>query len=49
MYRNEDFYEDQSSSISSPASTIAKEETEPNSSDIAHDRQSNKSNENNGL
>lgn len=49
MYRSEDFYEDQRSSISSPASTIAKEETEFNSTDIAHARQNNKSNENNGL
>ena len=49
MYRSEDFYEDQRSSISSPASTIAKEETEFNSIDIAHARQNNKSNENNGL
>ena len=49
MYRSEDFYEDQRSSISSPASTIAKEETEFNSTDIAHARQTNKSNENNGL
>ena len=48
MYRSEDFYEDQRSSISSPASTIAKEETEFNSTDIAHARQNNKSNENNG-
>ena len=49
MYRSEDFYEDQRSSIGSPASTIAKEETEFNSTDIAHARQNNKSNENNGL
>ena len=49
MYRSEDFYEDQRSSISSPSSTIAKEETEFNSTDIVHARQNNKSNENNGL
>ena len=49
MYRSEDFYEDQRSSIGSPSSTIAKEETEFNSTDIAHARQNNKSNENNGL
>ena len=49
MYRSEDFYEDQRSSIGSPASTIAKEEAEFNSTDIAHAHQNNKSNENNGL
>ena len=49
MYRSEDFYEDQRSSIGSPSSTIAKEETEFNSTDIVHTRQNNKSNETNGL
>ena len=49
MYRSEDFYEDQRSSIGSPASTIAKGETDFNSTDIAHARQNNKSNENHGM